>query len=160
MLRQFIKISLWHLARNKGVTGINIAGLTFGITFSILICSALNAWQETTELTGLYLDQKPPGLEPAKLLPEILTSEKHPHGKLAFSSDGKLVLWSAMLADGPEQAKTSSARNSIAIYYGKYLFFIRSCSRQFIGDQAHFYRVSVKNIEEFKPKDKYICIVL
>lgn len=37
MLKQFIKLSLRHLARNRGVTAINIAGLTFGVTFSILI---------------------------------------------------------------------------------------------------------------------------
>jgi putative ABC transport system permease protein len=37
MLKQFITTSLRYLARNKGATVINIAGLTFGITFSLLI---------------------------------------------------------------------------------------------------------------------------
>ena len=37
MLRQFYIASLRYLARNKGITAINITGLTFGITFSILI---------------------------------------------------------------------------------------------------------------------------
>ena len=36
---------------------------------------------------------------------------------------------------------------------GRYLFFIRSSSRQFVGDQAHFYWVSVKIIEELRPKE-------
>jgi hypothetical protein len=31
---------------------------------------------------------------------------------------------------------------------GKYLFFIRSFSQQFIGDQAHFYWVDAKILEE------------
>lgn len=34
---------------------------------------------------------------------------------------------------------------------GKYLFFIRSFSRQFVGDQAHFYWVPTRNIKELKP---------
>jgi len=37
MLKQFITTSLRYLARNKSITVINITGLTFGITFSILI---------------------------------------------------------------------------------------------------------------------------
>jgi hypothetical protein len=36
MLKQFLIISLQYLARNRSVTVINIIGLTFGVTFSIL----------------------------------------------------------------------------------------------------------------------------
>jgi L-ascorbate metabolism protein UlaG (beta-lactamase superfamily) len=55
--------------------------------------------------------QAPPGLEPVRFVPEILTSEKHPHGQLAFSPDGKNVFWSAMLQDGPEQTIYCSTFN-------------------------------------------------
>jgi hypothetical protein len=58
---------------------------------------------ERTTAAGLFFGQAPPGLEPVKFWPEVLTSEKHPHGQLAFSPDGKTVFWSAMLQDGPEQ---------------------------------------------------------
>jgi hypothetical protein len=58
---------------------------------------------EQSIAAGLFFGQAPPGLEPVKFWPEILTSEKHPHGQLAFSPDGKSVYWSAMLKDGPEQ---------------------------------------------------------
>ena len=37
MLKQFFITSLRSLARNKGITIINIVGLTFGVTFSLLI---------------------------------------------------------------------------------------------------------------------------
>jgi hypothetical protein len=57
----------------------------------------------------LFFGQAPPGLEPMKFLPEILTAEKHPHGQLAFSPDGTGVFWSAMLQDGPEQTIFYSA---------------------------------------------------
>jgi len=53
--------------------------------------------------------QPAPGAEPVKFCPEVLTSEKHPHGQLAFSPDGTGVFWSAMLADGPEQTIFYSA---------------------------------------------------
>jgi hypothetical protein len=58
---------------------------------------------ERTIAAGLFFGQAPPRLEPVKFWPEVLTSEKHPHGQLAFSPDGKAVFWSAMLQDGPEQ---------------------------------------------------------
>jgi L-ascorbate metabolism protein UlaG (beta-lactamase superfamily) len=53
--------------------------------------------------TERFFGQARPGLEPVKFLPEILTSERHPHGQLAFSPDGRSVFWSAMLQEGPEQ---------------------------------------------------------
>jgi len=37
MLKQFLKISVRYFSRDRGVTGINIIGLTFGVTFSVLI---------------------------------------------------------------------------------------------------------------------------
>jgi uncharacterized membrane protein len=37
MLKQSFITSLRYLARNRGVTVINIVGLTFGVTFTILI---------------------------------------------------------------------------------------------------------------------------
>jgi len=54
-------------------------------------------------LTDKYPDLKMPVTEPVKFLPEILTAEKHPHGQLAFSPDYSLVMWSAMIEEGPEQ---------------------------------------------------------
>lgn len=82
---------------------------------AVLLCmtaASMNAQEtESSERYSSYFGQKPPGLEPVKLLPEILTSEKHPHGQLAFSPDGKLALWSAMLADGPEQTIFFSTYN-------------------------------------------------
>jgi len=51
----------------------------------------------------------PPGLEPTKFWADILTAEKHPHGQLAFSPDGKGVFWAAMLQDGPDQTIFHSA---------------------------------------------------
>lgn len=59
--------------------------------------------------TERVFGQTPPGLEPVKFAPEILTSEKHPHGQLAFTPDGTGVYWSAMLKDGPEQTIFYSA---------------------------------------------------
>ena len=61
-------------------------------------CAAATAADQTS-----LLGQTPPGIEAVKFAPEILTVEKHPHGQLAFSPDGKSIYWSAMLADGPEQ---------------------------------------------------------
>lgn len=55
--------------------------------------------------------QTPPGLEPVKFLPEVLTAEKHPHGALTFSPDGRSVFWSAMLQDGPAQTIYHSSFN-------------------------------------------------
>jgi ankyrin repeat protein len=56
-----------------------------------------------------FYGQPAPGTEPVKFVPEILTSEKHPHGQLAFSPDGTGVFWSAMPKDGPEQTIFYSA---------------------------------------------------
>jgi hypothetical protein len=57
---------------------------------------------------GALLGQAPPGPEPVKFAPEILTSWKYPHGSLTFTPDGKTVYWSAMLRKGPEQTIFSS----------------------------------------------------
>jgi hypothetical protein len=35
---------------------------------------------------------------------------------------------------------------------GNYLFFIRSLSERFVGDQAHFYWVEARHIDELRPK--------
>jgi len=51
----------------------------------------------------IFFGQRTPGPEPARFWPDVLTAEKHPHGQLAFSPDGKGVFWSAMLQDGPGQ---------------------------------------------------------
>ena len=58
-----------------------------------------------------FFGQVRPGLEPVKFLPEILTAEKHPHGALTFSPDGRSVFWSAMLQDGPDQTIYHSSFN-------------------------------------------------
>jgi hypothetical protein len=50
-----------------------------------------------------FMGQTPPGTEPVPFAADILTSEKHPHGQMSISPDGKSLYWSAMLADGPEQ---------------------------------------------------------
>jgi len=76
-------------------------------SFLMILCLglavALAALAANHSGTVSFFGQAPPGPEPVKFLPEILTVEKHPHGQLAFSPDGKSVFWSAMLQDGPEQ---------------------------------------------------------
>jgi hypothetical protein len=64
---------------------------------------ALSLSDNSRAETERFFGQARPGLEPVKFLPEILTSQRHPHGQLAFSPDGRSVFWSAMLQDGPEQ---------------------------------------------------------
>jgi hypothetical protein len=113
-----------------------------------------------------FFGQTPPGNEAVKFWPEVLSAKRCPHGQMAFSPDGKGVFWSAMIQEGPEQTiyysafdgKTLSgpvvapfaapAVNTPAFERfpslsrdAKYLFFIRSTSPQFVGDQAHFYWV-------------------
>lgn len=66
---------------------------------------ATSALVQTNGIFG----QEPPGAEPVKFLPGVLTAEKHPHGQLAFSPDGRAVFWSAMLEDGPDQTIFTSA---------------------------------------------------
>jgi len=76
------------------------------LIISLLLVATININAQETEfpkLTGPYLGQKPPSLKPEKFEPKILSAEKHPHGQLAFSPDGKEVFWSAMLREGPEQ---------------------------------------------------------
>jgi L-ascorbate metabolism protein UlaG (beta-lactamase superfamily) len=70
--------------------------------------------KESVAETNNFFGQAPPGLVPVKFLPEILTSEKHPHGQVAFSPDGTGVFWSAMLQDGPEQTIFYSAFDGTA----------------------------------------------
>ena len=121
-----------------------------------------------------FFGQPAPGAEPVKFCPEILTAEKHPHGQMAFSPDGTGVFWSAMLQDGPEQTIYYSAfdgkafsRPTVAPFAaakgnggpafsadGKRLFFIRSFSEQFVGDQAHFYWVDASILDDLKRKAK------
>jgi Tol biopolymer transport system component len=45
----------------------------------------------------------PPGIEPVRFAPEILSAERHPHGSLTFSPNGREIYWSAFLEEGPEQ---------------------------------------------------------
>lgn len=75
------------------------------IMLGLLVSSITIHAQQTDvlNLTGSYLGQKPPGLTPEIFLPEILSSQLHPHGSLAFSNDRRAVYWSAMLKDGPQQ---------------------------------------------------------
>jgi L-ascorbate metabolism protein UlaG (beta-lactamase superfamily) len=58
-----------------------------------------------TTLFGLA----PPGPEPVKFWPEVLSVERCPHGQLAFSPDGTGVFWSAILSPGPAQTILYSA---------------------------------------------------
>ena len=62
-----------------------------------------------------YFGQTPPDASPVKFLPDILTAEKYPHGQLAFSPNNKLLLWSAMLAKGPEQTIFYSTYSNRAV---------------------------------------------
>jgi hypothetical protein len=55
-----------------------------------------------------FLGQTPPGKEPVKFAPQILTSEKHPHGQLIFAPNDKTIYWTAAINDGPEQTIVSS----------------------------------------------------
>ena len=56
-----------------------------------------------------FYGQPAPGAKPVRFWPEILSTERCPHGQLAFSSDGKGVFWSAILQPGPEQTIYFSA---------------------------------------------------
>jgi Tol biopolymer transport system component len=38
-----------------------------------------------------------------RLAPEILSAERHPHGTLTFSPNGREIYWSAFVEEGPEQ---------------------------------------------------------
>ena len=46
----------------------------------------------------------PPGLEPVRFAPAVLSAERHPHGSLTFSPNGREIYWSAFLEEGPEQS--------------------------------------------------------
>ena len=59
--------------------------------------------------TQRFFGLTPPGSEPQKFWPEILTAEAHPHGQLAFWPDGRGVFWSAIPPDAPDQTIFSSA---------------------------------------------------
>ena len=52
---------------------------------------------------GTTFGLTPPGLEPVRFAPEVLSVERHPHGSLTFSSNGREIYWSAFLEEGPEQ---------------------------------------------------------
>jgi L-ascorbate metabolism protein UlaG (beta-lactamase superfamily) len=56
-----------------------------------------------------FFGQAPPGPEPVRFWPEVLSAEECPHGQLAFWPDGQGVFWSAILGDGPEQTIFFSA---------------------------------------------------
>jgi hypothetical protein len=75
------------------------------IIYALLaIATMMNAQQNNfPKLTGHYLGQQPPGSTPEIFAHEILSSQLHPHGSLAFSNDGRSIYWSAMLKDGPQQ---------------------------------------------------------
>jgi L-ascorbate metabolism protein UlaG (beta-lactamase superfamily) len=63
----------------------------------------------TTSGPELFFGQVPPGNEPAKFWPDILSVERCPHGQLAFSLEGTGVFWSAIFPPGPEQTIFYSA---------------------------------------------------
>lgn len=73
-------------------------------TKSILTCiavlfittAAYTQEKDLSKLTGPYLGQKPPGVVPEIFAPQILTSEKFPHGHLNISKDGKTLYWATM----------------------------------------------------------------
>lgn len=69
-----------------------------------------------------FYGQPVPGAEPVKFWPEVLAAEKHPHGQLAFSPDGKR------------------------------LYFIRSLGEIFVSDQAYFYSVDASILDDLKRK--------
>jgi L-ascorbate metabolism protein UlaG (beta-lactamase superfamily) len=56
-----------------------------------------------------FFGQAPPGGEPEKFWPDVLSVERCPHGQLAFLPDGTGVFWSAILPPGPEQTILCSA---------------------------------------------------
>lgn len=56
-----------------------------------------------------FFGQAPPGPEPVKFWPEVLSVERCPHGQLAFLPDGTGIFWSAILPPGPEQTILYSA---------------------------------------------------
>jgi hypothetical protein len=56
--------------------------------------------------------------------------------------------WSAPVRLGPAVNTEAFERFPSLSRDGKFLFFIRSLSRQFVGDQAHFYWVDAKALGE------------
>jgi len=68
------------------------------ISALIIFCALSSLMSQTrkqSHLSGPYLGQKPPGTVPEVFAPDILSSDKHPHGHLTFSADGKAIYWSA-----------------------------------------------------------------
>jgi len=51
------------------------------------------------DLTGPYLGQKPPGLEPEIFAPGIISTELIEHGTVTFSPNGNEVFWAAIYSD-------------------------------------------------------------
>jgi len=65
---------------------------------AISICSALNAQQETTNITGPYLGQKPPGITPEIYAPGIISTGAHEFS-CCFSPDGSEFFFTRMIPE-------------------------------------------------------------
>jgi len=85
-----------------------------GLTLLLPGMSAMVLQEETPTGAEGFFGQAPPGADPVKFWPEILSVERCPHGQLAFLPDGSGVFWSAILPPGPEQTIYWSAFNGKA----------------------------------------------
>lgn len=52
-----------------------------------------------------FMGQGPPGDKPIPFAAEVLTAERHPHGCLAFTPDGKRIYWSAYAGKNDRTSK-------------------------------------------------------
>jgi len=60
--------------------------------FALFLCSAANAQQRSSDLTGPYLGQKLPGMTPEPFTPEIFSQEREQHD-LFFGPGGLEAVW-------------------------------------------------------------------
>lgn len=81
----------------------------------LILCKITVAQQATTEfpkLTGPYLGQKPPGMEPELFAPGIVSTGNHEHSSPVFTPDLKEMYWGTIIR---ENGKTIAR----TVYYMK-----------------------------------------
>lgn len=71
----------------------------YQLIFLMLILTVIRSnaqWDNSTEVKGLYLGQKPPGPVPELFAPDLLNAEHGYHSSLIFSPDLNEAIWSPM----------------------------------------------------------------
>ena len=115
-----------------------------------LICNIVYA-QENTNLKGLYMGQKPPGLKPEILAPGVISTDLRSHSYAAFSPDGKEVYWSAFRGSWnsqkiyfSEQVNNIWTKPQVAPFSGKYI----DGNPVFFPDGKKLYFNSLRPVEQ------------